>query len=168
MDHGFEALLDGTMLLVVLIVASTLAVTWGRAAVPDPGLDGLRYAEETRIALFRSTPEGLGYLDHGRWVSLSEGTDVETFLRIEMALLARNLTIDVASTNARIEEILKALVRPGWEGVIRGEQGDEALTIPAGVRTPAEHYASSWTYPSLDGGGRNVRLGVVLWLSPPR
>ena len=169
MEGGFEALMDASMLLTVLLVASTLAIAWGRPAQPDPAADGLRYAEETRAALFRTTLPGMGYATDEMRVTVPGGTSVETFLRIEVALRARDLPLDFSTANARIAEMTRRLVRPGWGAAVTGLRGDAILVrIPDGQVIPAVHYTSGWTYPPLDGLGGDVRLNVAVWLSPPR
>ncbi len=170
MNHrGFEALADGTMLLLVLLVASALALALA-ARGPAPADDGT-YVEDTRLALFRTTFDGLSFLQDGVEVPLPNGTSVEAFLRLQVHLVVRvGGALEFSAANDRIAEVATALVRPGWSFAIVGRILGESssLRLPMGVVTPETYRASSWTYPSLDGVGPDTVLSLSMWLSPRR
>jgi len=172
MNHkGFEALADGTMLLTVLLVASTLAVSLAGDRSPFLADDPARYAEDTRVALFRTSLDGLSFTQGGAEVLLPNGTSVEAFLRIQVHLGSRDIgTLDFRAANDRIAGIATALVRPGWTYAIVGRVADGAggVHLPEGVVLPETYAASSWSYPSLDGSGPDTVLSLFLWLSPRR
>ena len=164
--NGFEAQADATLLLVVLLIASGLAVSLGRPATMEGADAGVRYAEDLRLALFRTTLGGLGYDDDGTHVAMPDGTTVETFLRIEVHYRGLGRPgLDFSDANARIADLVARLLRPGWSGAITGGAGGTVVRIPMEVAIPAARFESGWTYPPL-GDGPAVRLAFAVWLSP--
>ena len=170
-ERGFEALADGVLLFLVLLVATGVILATGRPPASDPRSSGVRYADDTRLALFRTTTDGLFYRFGGEIVLIPNGTTVEDVLRLGVHLLARDHRgYDFTATDARILGIAAKLLRPGWDLAILGGPGAnrDLLHLPAEQVVPANHYASTWDYPSLDGGPGTTRLAVAVWLSPPR
>jgi hypothetical protein len=170
-DEGFEALADGTLLVTVLLVASAVAGSLAHPATDDGRLTALRYAEDTRLALFRTTPGGLRYSVGGAFVAVRNDTTIESFLRLEVHLLrggARDF--DFGTANRRITEQADRLVRPGWRFSITGGVGDgsDLFRLPIDAEVPSSYGASGWTYPPLDGTGGDTRLSLALWVSPHR
>ncbi len=168
MRSGFEALADATLLVLVLLAASSALA--GFAASPGPRTAIQSYAEDTRLALFRSTLDGLWYEADGAQVDLLNGTNVETFLRLEVHLLATGKRgFDFSAANARIADLTNRLVRPAWAIVIvAGTTHDADLVRIPDRSIPSEHAAAFWVYPPLDEDGVRTRLGIALWFSPPR
>lgn len=169
-DGGFEALADGVLLLVVLLVAATMVLALGRA--PEDGTRdiGVRTAEATRLALFRTTLDGLSYRFGGETVPIPDGTTVESLLRLEAHLLrVERDAYDFSAANSRVLTIASQLLGPGWSLSVVGDdpEGGELFRLPE-VEIPVAHYASGWTYPSLAGGPERTRLTVAVWLSPLR
>ena len=169
--QGFEALADGVMLLTVLLVASTLALSMSGG--PSHGIagDSARYAEDTRVALFRSTLDGLAFVQNGAAVLLPNGTTVEGFLRLQVHLVSRNVgMLDFDAANDRITEIATTLLRPGWSYSVVGRvtDGPGVTHLPEVVVLPETYAASSWSYPPLDGSGPDTVLSLFAWLSPRR
>jgi len=170
-DHGFEALADATLLLTVLLVASGLALSLARPAVPSDLAAGPRYAEDLRLALFRTTMDGLGHRTADGFASMPNGTTVEAFLRAQVHLLAGGRpAADFRESNARILDLAVRLLRPGWGAAVTGRLlgGEDLVRIPEGVPIPATYDGSAWTYPPLDGSAADVRLAVAVWPTPPR
>jgi len=168
---GFEALADGTMLLTVLLIASTLAITIGGSRTSSVVNDAATYAEDTRVAIFRTSLDALSFAQDGREVFLPNGTSVETFLRLQVHLESRDAgVLDFGAANRRIAKIAMALVRPGWTYTIVGRLagGPLVVSLPQGVVLPESYSASSWSYPSLDGSGPDTVLSLSVWLSPRR
>ncbi len=166
--EGFEALADAVLLIVILLIASIIILGHPRGG---PREEGVRYAEETRLALFRTTLDGLFYTFGGEIITVPNGTTVETGLRLQVHLLEKGTgAYDFTAANARIVELARRLVRPGYAFALLGGvlAGHDLLHLPSDIEIPREHFASTWTYPSLDRGTGNTRLAVVLWLSPPR
>jgi len=164
---GFEALADGVLLFVVLALAIGAVLTWGGAPPTDDGAWGAAYAEDVRLALFRTPLDGLGYEDDGAFVVVPAGTTVETFLRIEVHVRSEEPSLDFSAANARVAALAASLLRPGWAFLLVGGEpgGPEVVRIPD-VRPPPTRFESAWTYPSLDGAGPGVRLAFAAWLSP--
>lgn len=163
---GFEALVDGVLLLAVLLAATGVVQTLALpAAGPTPSST---YAEDLRTALFRSTTDGLAYVQGGVRVGLRNGTTVEAFLRLEVHVLAL-VDADFTEANRQVAALAAALVRPGWSVAILGgpANGGDMVRITAG-EIPPNHLRSSWTYPPLHGAGPGVTLAVAVWVSPPR
>ena len=170
-DDGFEALADGTLLVTVLLVASAVAGSLAHPAADDGGSAALRYAEDTRLALFRATIGGLGYSVGGQFVAVRNDTTVESFLRLEVHLLrGGSRDFDFGAANARIAEQAARLVRPGWRSSVTGGvvDGPDLFRLPIDAEVPASYGASGWTYPSLDGTGDATRLSLAVWISPHR
>ena len=167
-DRGFESLADGTLLLVVLLVASGAVLGLGRPAPPDATAAAARYVEDVRLALFRTTMDGLGYDIGGGSVTFPDGTTVETFLRIQVHLRTHGPPgVEFDRANARIEDLAGRILRPGWSISITGRTADTVvLRLPPGASLPATYVESAWTYPPLDGEGPDVRLSVAAWLNP--
>lgn len=168
--RGFEALADGTMLLIVLLVASTLALSLA-AMRPSTGNDAARFAEDTRVALFRTTLDGLSFVQDGVDTPLPDGMSVEAFLRLQVHLVSRDVgEMDFATANNRVTEVARSLMRPGWSFAIVGRvtNASAAVLLPADVAIPESYAASSWSYPALDGSGPDTVLGLSMWLSPRR
>jgi hypothetical protein len=169
--EGFEALADGTLLLAVLLVASSVVIALSApTAAPDRGAD-LRYAEDVRLALFRTTMDGLGLRDGDGSASMPNGTTVETFLRVQVHLRADGVPgAAFHDANGRIADLAGRLVRPGWGVAITGRLvgGSVVVRIPDGADLPATYAGSGWTYPSLDGSSEDAHLAVAVWLTPPR
>ena len=166
-DEGFEALADGSLLLIVLLVASTILVTFGH---PTSRGDSSAYAEETRLALFGTTLDGLGYRAGDEAVGLRNGTTVESFLRLELHLLRNGSgSFDFSAANERIGDLAVRLVRPGWGLLIRGNLvgGPELIRVPD-VAWTGDYAWSGWTYPPLDGVGEGSALGLAVWINPHR
>ncbi len=165
---GFEALFDGTLLITVLLVAGTLTLSLSAPRPADPRGEGLRLAEDTRLALLRTSASDFGYAANGTWVALPDGTTVETVLRLEVHL-RRVPGLDFTTANARIESICARLLPTAWAGQLTAHvAGDTVLRIPRNATVPSTRFASAWTYPSLDGSADDTRLAVTVWLSPPR
>lgn len=165
---GFEGLADGALLVLVLLLATAAVVALPRSPAHD-GSSGERYAEDLRLALFRTTLDGLGYADNGTFVAMANDSSIETYLRVEVHLWAHGpLRRDFSAANARVEETAARLLRPGWSCVLTGGEADgpTVLTLPAGAEAPPSRYESAWTYPALDGAGPDVRLSLAAWLNP--
>lgn len=171
-DDGFEALADGTLLLVVLLVASGIVLALARPPLAADPADGLRYAEDVRLALFRTTMDGLGHATADGFVAMPDGTAVETFLRAQVQLRADGVPSGAfAESNGRIADLAARLVRPGWSIAVTGRLAggaEDLVRIPEGVGMPPTYDGSAWTYPSLDGSPEDVRLAVAVWPTPPR
>jgi hypothetical protein len=170
-DDGFEALADGALLIVVLLIGSALVLTFATPTGGGSRMEGTAYAEDTRLALFRTTLDGTSYAFGGESVPIPNRTTIETILRLEAHLLARDASAyDFAAANARVIGVAERLVRPGWQWALSGGPSSEPglFQLPSDRIIPNSHFASTWTYPALDGGSSNVRLTFVLWLSPPR
>ena len=168
---GFEALADGTMLLTVLLVASTLAISFAGDRFPSLADDAARYAEDTRAAIFRTTLDALSFTQDGVEVLLPNGTSLEAFLRLQVHLESREVgTLDFHAANDRIAELVTALVRPGWSHSIVGRvaHGPVVVHLPEGIVPPETYAASSWSYPALDGSGPDTGLSLLVWLNPHR
>lgn len=168
--RGFEALADGTMLLLVLLVAATLAASLG-AGRPPSGNAAARYAEDTRIALFRTTLDGVSFDQHGILEELPNGTSVEALLRLEVHLASLSAgAMEFDAANDRITEVASSLVRPGWSFAIDGRVVGSSVVVrlPEGVIDPETYAASSWSYPALDCMGPDTVLRLSVWLSPHR
>lgn len=169
-DEGFEGLADGVLLVTLLLIASVALVVGTR----DPGGirdDGIRDAEETRLALFRTTLDDLSYESEGETVRIPNGTTVEWFLRLQVHLLDSDPAgHDFSAANVRVLDLATRLVRPGYQiGVFGGVVGEPGtVRLPAEGLASSERFESAWTYPALDGGPGHIRLGVSLWFSPPR
>lgn len=167
---GFQAMADATLLLIVLLVASTIGLSMAAENSPDAGIS-VQYAEDTRNALFRTTPDELSFVQDGVTVHLADGTSIESFLRIQIHILNRGLgTSDFRDGNDRITTIAMRLLRPGWSWAILGGLADSAakLQVPRDLVIPTTHATSSWSYPALDGSGADATLSLVVWLSPRR
>ena len=170
-EDGFEALADGTLLLVVLLVASGVGLALVRPPLASDPADGPRYAEDVRLALFRTTMDGLGHRTAEGFAAMPNGTTVEAFLRVQVHLRAGGVpATGFREANARIADVAARLVRPGWGVALTGRLsgGDDLVRIPEGVAIPATHDGSGWTYPALDGSPADVRLAVAVWPTPPR
>lgn len=167
MDGGIEALVDGVLLMMVLVAATGIAGSF--AGPPQPHESSFRYAEDVRLALFRTTAWGLNYTLKGEEVPLWNAT-VEDLLRLEVHLLGAGLDVDFSGANAWLRDLAGRLVRPGWRvGIFGGPvRGDAVLRIPSDDGIPDTFIASGWTYPPLTGEGADVRLVVAVWTSPPR
>jgi hypothetical protein len=167
---GFEALADGVMLLTVLLVGSTIVLSL--AGTPDDSTaDAAKYAEDTRLALFRTTLDGLAFTQGGREVALANGTSVETYLRLQLHLRRQNVDdLDFRAANERLTVLARALVRPGWTFAVIGrtDNGPVVVTLPADVDPPEAYAASNWSHPPMDGSGPDTVLSLLLWLSPHR
>ena len=171
MADGFEALADGSLLLVVLIVAASFVAAISHPSHNDSQSVALPYAEDTRLALFRTQLDGLGYAANGSFVAVPAGTTVESFLRLEVHFVARApARFDFSAANERLGDLAAKLARPGWGVAITGGMVGSPLIvrIPADRQIPDRHSASSWTYPSLDDAGPDARLTVAVWVNPPR
>ena len=170
-SNGFEALADGTLLLTVLLVASAIVLALSRPGVsPDPASD-LRTAEDLRLALFRTTMDGLGHRAADGLAAMPNGTSVETFLRVQVHLRAAGLPAeDFRDANERIADVAARLVRPGWAVAVTGRlvNGPVLVRIPEGLGLPATYDGSGWTYPSLDGSPGDAHLSLAVWPTPPR
>lgn len=163
---GFEALVDGILLLTVLLAATGVVQTFAGAA-PAPAPPSA-YAEDFRTALFRSTLDGLAYIQAGTRIEVRNGTSVEAFLRLQVHAV-QWADVDFAEANRRVAALAGTLVRPGWSvAVLGGPVGGEALVHIPSVEIPGNHVRSSWSYPPLRGPGPGVALAVALWVSPPR
>lgn len=170
-DGGFEALADGTLLLAILLVASCLVALQAAPPSADLRSEGLRYAEDTRLALFRTTMDGLEYAANGTAILLPNGTSVESFLRIEAYVLhVRGGPADFSAANARVAALAARLLRPDWRFAITAKIEGEAraASIPESTDLPGTYFESGWTYPSLDGTRAGTRLSLALWLNRPR
>lgn len=167
-ERGFESLADGTLLLTVLLVASGAMVALARPVPVDETAVAARYAEDLRLALFRTTMDGLEYDRDGASVPLPDRTSVEMYLRVQVHLLTRGPPgLDFDESNARVEALAERLLRPGWGFAILGRvSGAGVLAIPHAADLPTTYVESSWTYPALDGTGPEVRLALAVWLSP--
>jgi len=169
--RGFEGLADGTTLLMVLLVASTLVLSLVGDRSAFLAADAARYAEDTRVALLRTTLDGLSFAQDGVEVFLPNGTSVEAFLRLQVHLESRNVeSLDFDAANDRIHEVATVLLRPGWSHAVVGlvTDGPEVVHLPEGVVLPGTYAASSWSYPSVNGSGPDTILSLFLWLSPGR
>lgn len=169
--HGFDGLVDATLLVTVLLIASTMALSIGA----DRGridADAASYAEDTRIALFRTVLDDLSFSQDDRRVVLPNGTRVESFLRLQVHLQSLGTgDLNFEEANLRVAGVAMRLMRPGWSFGIRGvEMGGAGVTvrIPADVVIPETHAASSWTYPALDGEGLNTVLLLHVWFTSHR
>jgi len=170
-EDGFEALADGTLLVTILLVASAVAGSLAHPAADDGRSTALRYAEDTRLALFRATIGGLGYSVGGQFVAVRNDTTVESFLRLEVHLLrGGSRDFDFGAANARIADTAARMVRPGWRFSVTGGVvgGADLFHLPADATAPADFAASGWTYPPLDGTGDGTRLSLAVWVSPHR
>ena len=170
-EDGFEALADGTLLLTALLVASGVVLALARPPLAADPADGLRYAEDVRLALFRTTIDGLGHRTAEGFAAMPNGTTVETFLRAQVHLRASGVPAAAfREANARIADVAARLVRPGWGVAVTGRLvgGDDLVQIPEGVAIPATYDGSGWTYPSIDGSPADARLAVAVWPTPPR
>ena len=169
--EGFEALADGTLLLAVLLVASTIVIALSApTAAPHRAAD-LRYAEDVRLALFRTTMDGLGVRDGDGFASMPNGTTVETYLRVQVHLRADGVPeAAFRDANGRIADLAARLIRPGWGIAVTGGLvgGPIVVRIPDGVDLPATYAGNGWTYPSLDGSREDAHLAVAVWPTPPR
>lgn len=166
---GFEALADATLLLLILILASSFGL---RMAVSTPDVElerSLQLAEQARTALFRTTLNGLAYVHDSTPVTLRNGTSVETFLRLQVHILGRG-DADFTAANARVTALAASLLPPGWDfSLAGGRVGERPLVaMPPAARPPPNHAESAWSYPPLDGEGPNTVLSIALWLSPRR
>src|SRR3989475_6654349 len=116
MSHdGFESFVDAIFLLIVLFAASGVMLTQGLVSEHDPRSDGVALAGNLRLALFRTTLDGLGYRQGATDIEVRNGTTVETFLRLEVHLL-RNASgdVDFGPANVRIGRIVARLLPSGW------------------------------------------------------
>lgn len=166
---GSEALADGTLLLLVLLVASGVVNTLGRPETPDIASFGVRYVEDVRLAVFRTTMSALTYVAGGESIAMSNGTTVETFLRLEVHLATRGTSdCDFRGSNERVAAMTRRLVLPGWNFAISGGSpgGPNTFRIPERAEEPRSYFESGWTYPSLIAEGPPTRLSVTLWISP--
>ena len=168
---GFEALADGVILLTILLVASTVSLSLAgeRSSAPSDG--AARYAEDTRVALFRTTLDGLAFSQDGEAVVLPNDTSVEAFLRLQVHLEGRGAGgLDFHAANSRIAGLANALVRPGWSYAIVGRiaAGAPLLRLPSGSVLPEEYAVSNWSYPALDASVADTVLSLFVWLSPHR
>src|SRR5437867_4556722 len=135
MSHdGIESFVDAIFLLIVLFAASGLMLTRGLAGEHDPRSDGVALAVNLRLALFRTTLDGLGYRQGATDIEVRNGTTVETFLRLEVHLLRNGSgDVDFGPANVRIESIVARLLPSGWSGSALGGVVGE----PVIVRLPA-------------------------------
>ena len=169
--EGFEALADGTLLLTVLVVASGVVASFANVSRDDGRAAALRYAEETRVALFGTTVDDFRYRVGDEVVTMRNGTSIEAFLRLEVHLLLGGPgAFDFTAANARIATLAVRLVRSGWTVVVLGgpARGSDLVQLPNGTVLPPDYAASSWTYPALDGTARDTRLTLALWINPRR
>ena len=169
-EDGFEALADGSTLLIILLVASTVVLGFGHGPSRTVSAAESADPEGTRIALFASTLDELTYRSEGELVRVRNGTTVESFLRLEVHLMRGGQPgLDFAAANARIADLAGRLVRPGWGITVRAHlAGDvDSIRIPD-APVPEDYAWSGWTYPPLDGVGPDTVLGLAVWLSPRR
>jgi hypothetical protein len=164
--RGIETLADAALLFAILMVGMSAMLLADRDSPAANTGTGIAYAEDVRLAVFRTRLDGLGFTRDGAFVRLPAGTTVETFLRMQVHLLSRDDAPDFSAANTRVADLAKSLLRPGWNVAIAGgEVRGEALMHIPGPPPPA-YFESAWTYPPLPGEPRDVRLAVAVWLSP--
>ncbi|TLZ52788.1 MAG: hypothetical protein E6K18_02145 [Methanobacteriota archaeon] len=171
MSHdGFESFVDAIFLLIVLFAASGVMLTRGLVSEHDPRSDGVALAGNLRLALFRTTLDGLGYRQGATDIEVRNGTTVETFLRLEVHLL-RNASgdVDFGPANVRIGRIVARLLPSGWSGSVFGGLVGEPVVVQLPAITPSpDRFESRWAYAPVHGVGPGTELGVLVWLSPRR
>ena len=167
-ENGFEALADGSLLLVVLLLASTVVLALGRGPGNAPVVSATD-VEATRLALFGTTLDGLSYRVGERDQALRNGTSVESILRLEAHLLRNGSNaLDFAAANERIADVAARLVRPGWALSIDGRIAGGGEVMRIGDPPSGDYAWSGWTYPPLDGTGGDTILGVAVAINPHR